>query len=170
MRARRLIADLEAAVAQEIGKSSGAVPTDPAEVTRIARAAQVRVQIAALDKEIARKTAEQTRLRQVVATFQSRVETEPARESELIGLTRDYDTIRDSYAESCAAYIRTLIGDAIPAKFDLWNIMAKMQDQQARITSIRYHYPPRSKGNRASPIAITVRNSAGERKLLKLVA
>jgi polysaccharide chain length determinant protein (PEP-CTERM system associated) len=98
VRAKRLIADLEAAVAQEIGKNSGgAVPPDPAEVTRIARAAQIRVQIAALDKEIARKTAEQTRLRQVVATFQSRVETEPARESELIGLTRDYDTIRETY-------------------------------------------------------------------------
>ena len=82
----------------------------------------------------------------------------------------DYDTIRDSYAESCAAYIRTLIGDAIPAKFDLWDIMAKMQNQQARITSIRYHYPLPSKGNRASPIAITARNSAGERKRLKLVA
>jgi len=82
----------------------------------------------------------------------------------------DYETIQESYEETCAAHIRALIGDAIPAKFDLWDIIAKMEDQQARITSIRYHYPPRSKGNKASPIAITARNSAGERKRLKLVA
>src|SRR5204862_4287312 len=39
----------------------------------------------------------QNRLRQVMATFQQRVEGEPARESELTGLTRDYDTIRETY-------------------------------------------------------------------------
>ncbi|HEY7171218.1 MAG TPA: GNVR domain-containing protein [Vicinamibacterales bacterium] len=98
MRAKRQLAELEAAVAQEIAKGTGlTVPTDPAEVTRMARAAQIRVQLAALDKEMGRKTAEQTRLRQVVATFQQRVEGEPARESELTGLTRDYDTIRETY-------------------------------------------------------------------------
>jgi protein tyrosine kinase modulator len=98
MRAKRQIADLEEAVAKELARTNSApLPTDPAEVARLARAAQIRVQLAALDKEMARKTAEQTRLRQVVATFQQRVETEPARESELIGLTRDYDTIRETY-------------------------------------------------------------------------
>jgi hypothetical protein len=83
----------------------------------------------------------------------------------------DYDQIRDSYEETCAAHIRKLIGDAIPAKFDLCDIMRTMQEPTARITSIRYHYLPGTKTmQNTSPIAITVRNSAGERKRLKLVA
>ncbi len=83
----------------------------------------------------------------------------------------DYEQIRDAYAESCVAHIRKLIGDAIPAKFELREIMSRMQDQQARITSIRYHYPPGTGAmHKTSPIAITARNSAGERKRLKLVA
>jgi len=83
----------------------------------------------------------------------------------------DYDQIRASYEETCAAHIRKLIGDAIPAKFDLCDIMRTMQEPTARITSLRYHYPRRTKAmQNTSPIAITVRNSAGERKRLKLVA
>ena len=92
--------------------------------------------------------------------------------TQVVAMTlHDYEQIRDAYAESCAAHIRKLIGDAIPAKFELREIMSRMQDQQARITSIRYHYPPGTGArHKTSPIAITARNSAGERKRLKLVA
>jgi hypothetical protein len=62
----------------------------------------------------------------------------------------DYDQIKESYEEACAVHIRALIGDAIPAKFDLWEIRAKMQDQQARITSIRYHGPQQRRGAQAT--------------------
>ncbi len=83
----------------------------------------------------------------------------------------DYDEIHESYEESCAAHVRALIGDAIPADFDILDIQAKMQTKEARITSIRYHYPRRSKAQPyVRPIAITARNSAGEKKRLKLVA
>ena len=42
--------DLEAAVAQELARTNSApLPTDPADVARLARAAQIRVQLAALD-------------------------------------------------------------------------------------------------------------------------
>jgi hypothetical protein len=83
----------------------------------------------------------------------------------------DYDQIQESYAASCMAHIRALIGDAIPADFDIFDIQANMQTKEARITSIRYHYPRHSKAQRhVKPIAITARNSAGEKKRLKLVA
>ena len=83
----------------------------------------------------------------------------------------DYDQIHDSYEESCAAHIRALMGDAIPVDFDVFDIQAKMANTQARITSVRYHYPPRSMARpHVSPIAITARNSDGEQKRLKLVA
>ena len=44
-----------------------------------------------------------------------------------------------------------------------------MQDKRSRILSVHYHYPPRQKGS-TTPIAITARNRAGQRKRLKLVS
>ena len=46
---------------------------------------------------MARKIAEQTRLKDIVADYRSRVEAEPALQSEFIAITRDYDTQRDLY-------------------------------------------------------------------------
>jgi polysaccharide chain length determinant protein (PEP-CTERM system associated) len=99
IRAKRLIADTEKA----IGLSQGAVTTedgaiiDPGAAVRTARIAQVRLQIDNIDKEIGRKTAEQDKLKLQIQTLQKRVENEPTRESELISLTRDYDTSRATY-------------------------------------------------------------------------
>lgn len=96
--AKRLIKELERSVAQDVLKGTGtAMPDDPVLAAKLTRMAQARTQLASVEKEIARKTAEETRLKQLVATYQARVETEPARESELIALTRDYDTLKETY-------------------------------------------------------------------------
>jgi uncharacterized protein involved in exopolysaccharide biosynthesis len=98
VRTKRMIADLQGSVASIPSVTSmGEVETDPAAGMRTLRANQIRGQIANADKEIARKTADQEKLRTQIATLQRRVESEPARESELIGLTRDYDTMKASY-------------------------------------------------------------------------
>jgi uncharacterized protein involved in exopolysaccharide biosynthesis len=50
-----------------------------------------------LDRQIARKQQEEARIRTEIATYQARVEATPARESELIALTRDYETLQNIY-------------------------------------------------------------------------
>ena len=98
IRTKRLIADMEKAIGVGQGAEPGeVVRVDPGAAVRTARISQVRAQIDNIDKEIARKTAEQEKLKVQIQTLQRRVENEPTRESELIGLTRDYDTSRATY-------------------------------------------------------------------------
>jgi protein tyrosine kinase modulator len=98
VRAQRLIADMQRAISASQGGAPGEiVSVDPAAAVRSARITQVRGQIDNIDKEIARKSAEQERLKTQIQTLQSRVENEPTRESELISLTRDYETSKATY-------------------------------------------------------------------------
>lgn len=64
--------------------------------------------MATLDQQIAAKETEEKRLHGVIATYQSRIEATPTRESELTELTRDYSTIQQMY--------RTLLGKNEDAK------------------------------------------------------
>jgi protein tyrosine kinase modulator len=98
IRTKRLIADLQSSIpAVKNASGEDEPPPDPAVSVRNARMGQVRAQIANLDKEITRKTGDQERLKLQILTLQRRVESEPARESELVGLTRDYDTLKLTY-------------------------------------------------------------------------
>jgi polysaccharide chain length determinant protein (PEP-CTERM system associated) len=100
LRAKKQIADLQKAIGS--GRPGAKVDdvlasSDPAAVVRSARISQVRAQIDNIDREISRKTAEQERLKLQMQLLQRRVENEPTRESELISLTRDYDTSKATY-------------------------------------------------------------------------
>jgi polysaccharide chain length determinant protein (PEP-CTERM system associated) len=97
IRMRRLIADLEKSIGAMGDPALGDGPIDAQSAVRNARIEQVRAQLGNLDAEIVRKTAAQEKLKAQIATLQQRVENEPTRESELIGLTRDYDTLRATY-------------------------------------------------------------------------
>jgi polysaccharide chain length determinant protein (PEP-CTERM system associated) len=50
-----------------------------------------------LDRQLEAKIAEESRLRGLLASYQSRIEVAPAREAELAALTRDYETLQQSY-------------------------------------------------------------------------
>jgi polysaccharide chain length determinant protein (PEP-CTERM system associated) len=95
IRLKRLIADVSGSAPSTDPNAGESV--DPAAASRQLRMRQVSEQLNTLNNEIARKVAEQTRLKQVVTDYRARVESEPARESELIALTRDYDTQRELY-------------------------------------------------------------------------
>ena len=98
IRTNRLIAELEKSIgtAGSLGSSDeGAV--DSAGIIRNARIAQARAQLTNADKEITRRTAEQEKLKLQIATLQNRVDSQPARESELVALMRDYDTVKGTY-------------------------------------------------------------------------
>jgi uncharacterized protein involved in exopolysaccharide biosynthesis len=62
------------------------------------RIRQGQFELEKIDRDIAAKRAEEQRLRKVAATYQSRVEAVPARETELAELTRDYETHQRIYS------------------------------------------------------------------------
>ena len=99
VRTKRLISDLQKSIggSREGRQRSKRRLADPGAVVRSARISQVRAQIDNIDKEITRKSADQDRLKVQIELLQRRVENEPTRESELISLTRDYDTSKATY-------------------------------------------------------------------------
>jgi polysaccharide chain length determinant protein (PEP-CTERM system associated) len=92
IRMTRLVKDLEARAASEPPS-----PTDPDALARAQRVRQLRTDVDVLTQQIATKEQQQRRLEQEVRAYQRRVEAAPTRESELVELTRDYDTLRDLY-------------------------------------------------------------------------
>jgi polysaccharide chain length determinant protein (PEP-CTERM system associated) len=102
IRGRRLVQNLQQAVRaeatnrQEPAANEARVMT-AAEMNRRNRLRELQAERDSLDRQIAYKTDEEARLRTVVADYQTRVESAPSRESELTALTRDYETLRETY-------------------------------------------------------------------------
>jgi len=71
----------------------------PVERRRQRRIAQINDDMASLDKQIEAAKAEESRLRQNGTEYQRRIDAEPARESDLVELTRDYDTLQTIYRQ-----------------------------------------------------------------------
>jgi uncharacterized protein involved in exopolysaccharide biosynthesis len=73
-------------------------PRSPAEALRQKRMSDLTEEMRLLDRQIAQKQAEEKRLRANVGEYQRRLDMAPARESELIELTRDYTTLQSLYS------------------------------------------------------------------------
>jgi polysaccharide chain length determinant protein (PEP-CTERM system associated) len=106
-RQRRIVADLQKKVNEETAALAGeseapTVQVDPIEAARLARVATIRGELAALARQIPQKEQEEQRLRAVIAEYQARVEAAPTRDSELIELTRDYNTVQNTYTSLLA--------------------------------------------------------------------
>jgi polysaccharide chain length determinant protein (PEP-CTERM system associated) len=107
IRAKRLVRELEAKAAAEAALTpatqTSAAPTAPvtrasvAEAARLSKLRNLQSEMTNLDRQIAQKEGEERRLRGVMSSYQARVEAAPARESELIELTRDYTTLQSVY-------------------------------------------------------------------------
>jgi succinoglycan biosynthesis transport protein ExoP len=104
VRLKRLVASLERRVVADLGP--GALDTDNSPDAardklraqqRAKSLEQLRSDLTAIDKRLADRHAEETRIRQVAERYQQRIETSPTRETELTTLMRDYDTLRESY-------------------------------------------------------------------------
>lgn len=100
IRARKQVRDLEAKV--EATPAPATASAAPVRLTATENARQLRLrnleaELHNLDRQIASKEAEEQRLRGVMTSYQARVEAAPARESELIELTRDYTTLQQVY-------------------------------------------------------------------------
>ncbi|MCU0255984.1 MAG: hypothetical protein MUF60_04525, partial [Vicinamibacterales bacterium] len=74
-------------------------PAASGNVRADARVTDLRRQVAALQSQIASRQREEQRLKGVIGEYQSRVEAAPTRESEMVALTRDYETLRTRYTQ-----------------------------------------------------------------------
>jgi uncharacterized protein involved in exopolysaccharide biosynthesis len=97
-RVRDLEAKTEAEAVDSPVSETSAKPSSPADALRQKRIADVSAEIRQLDRQIAQKQGEEQRLRASAGEYQRRVEMAPARESELVELTRDYATLQTLYA------------------------------------------------------------------------
>lgn len=128
IRAKRLIADLEKLAAEEadVRPLEGREPRPPtlAQRARENRLAELRLDLESLNRDIAGKEEQEQRLRASIATYQSRVQAVPTRETELVELTRDYDTIRQLY--------QGLLGKYESSKISA-NLERRQQSEQFRV-------------------------------------
>ena len=125
-RMKRLIATLQ----EKAEKEALDVPLsangarNSAEAARVRRIRDLEESAERLRKAIAAREGEQERLRGVVAEYQRRLDAAPTRETELIELTRDYDTLHRMYI--------SLLGKSEESKLSL-NLEARQVGQQFRI-------------------------------------
>ncbi len=101
IRAKRIIADLEQKAEAESLQMpvSTASASSPAERARLERLKDLKTNLDALRTQIARREHDADTLREMLSRYQSRAEAAPTRETELIELNRDYDTMRGLYAD-----------------------------------------------------------------------
>jgi polysaccharide chain length determinant protein (PEP-CTERM system associated) len=78
-------------------RDTGPAKVLPSETARRSRLQDTRAEIENLDRQMAQKSAEEKRLHAVMGQYQKRIEIAPGRESELAELTRDYDTLQQTY-------------------------------------------------------------------------
>jgi polysaccharide biosynthesis transport protein len=91
------VAELQRRAAAESVEQPVTPPPTAAGVLRQSRIDALKGELDGLDNQIKYKLAEETRLRGIIAGYQRRIEAEPTREAELAELTRDYDTLQQTY-------------------------------------------------------------------------
>lgn len=99
-RQRRAVEELKARVAaQQVEGTLAAKPAVPVMMDPVKRRklTDARAELENLDRQIQAKSAEANRLSGLIAMYQARIEATPMRESELAALTRDYETLQNSY-------------------------------------------------------------------------
>ena len=102
-RMKRVIARLEEkaeaeALQQPLSQDAGVpLSANPQERQRQARLRDLIAERDALPRRIAAKEAQEAKLRDSLASYQTRIAAIPARETELVELTRDYETLRQIY-------------------------------------------------------------------------
>jgi len=97
--AEKLIRQLEAKAEEEAKRPA---PDRPKVITREEqerekKARELEAELAVIDRQLDVNQTEGTRLRNVIAEYQRKVEAVPARESELVELTRDYEVLKTQY-------------------------------------------------------------------------
>jgi uncharacterized protein involved in exopolysaccharide biosynthesis len=96
-RLSRAIKELEQKVEAEQDNPDSAIASRPAVEPREKHLDDLRVELELLDRQVADKETSEQRIRNQIGTYQSRVEAAPTRESEMVAMTRDYETLQAMY-------------------------------------------------------------------------
>jgi polysaccharide chain length determinant protein (PEP-CTERM system associated) len=101
VRAKRIIADLEQKAEAETIQTPVSAPRamTSAEKARQERLSELKNNIEALRSQIARRERDADAVRDMLVRYQAHADAAPERETQLIQLNRDYDTLRQLYAE-----------------------------------------------------------------------
>lgn len=94
---KQTIADLRKRADAERAQQAESGERRVADTRRRNRLEELRTELSELQQQIAQKTEDQERLRGLLLNYQRRIEVEPTREAELAALTRDYDTLQETY-------------------------------------------------------------------------
>lgn len=95
--AARRVRDLQAKLDREVRGVSVPATVSAGELARRRQVGNLKVEVARLDQALAKAAVEEGRLQAAAAEAQRRVDATPQRDTELIELTRDYDTIAGRY-------------------------------------------------------------------------
>jgi len=106
-RARRVIAELERKAEEEavqapVSLAARPKPPTPQEAARRSRLRDIRNEVEMIDRQMKQKEEAQARAQRAIGDLQRRVDVTPTRESEMIALNRDYDTLRGMYTNLLA--------------------------------------------------------------------
>jgi polysaccharide chain length determinant protein (PEP-CTERM system associated) len=98
----RQIADLQVKAEQEAKLPPRAKPVSPAELARQKRLKDAQADMDMVDREIATNLGEAANLRRVIGEYQGKINAVPSRETDLVALMRDYETLKRSYEDLLA--------------------------------------------------------------------
>ena len=99
-RLRRTVEELRTRVqAQQLDGTLASRPTNAVvmDYAKRKRLTDAKAELDNLDREIQAKLNEEQRLRSVIGMYQARIEATPVRETEMAALTRDYETLQQTY-------------------------------------------------------------------------
>jgi polysaccharide chain length determinant protein (PEP-CTERM system associated) len=102
---KRVIRDLEAKQRAESATAASPVeggdklekPVSASDLVRQRRLRDLKAQIEDLDRELGEKQQQAKNLHDVIADYQAKLDAVPSRESDLVELTRDYNTLQATY-------------------------------------------------------------------------
>jgi len=94
---QQVIADLEKKAEAEALQAPVSGRVSASETARRKRLADLRAEMTNLDIQMKKKLAEEARLRATAVIYQKRIEAIPTRDAELMDMTRDYQTLTNSY-------------------------------------------------------------------------
>jgi polysaccharide chain length determinant protein (PEP-CTERM system associated) len=96
----RQVRDLQAQIDEEAdrSKSDKDKPVSRAELVRQKRVGDLQAELGVIDRQLAAAQTEEGRLKNLIGSYQAKVEVVPTRESELVELTRDYATLQETYS------------------------------------------------------------------------
>ena len=94
---KQTIAELRKRAEAESARQAESAEANAADALRRSRLDELRAELSAVERQIAQKTADGERLSRALHNYQTRIEGAPTREADLAVLTRDYDTLQQTY-------------------------------------------------------------------------